>query len=155
MPVPRETVIAALAADDPDGDGGLETTLDEVTETLPSRKQKRLSSLSKLVGRALESIDAGRDARVHALVGSIERKLRKHADTVPGLDHEDFVDSVRGALRLAIDQTDCAGGSARCTRTLARARSALVEGDRFQAQSDDRRAVLRWRRGLQALERIE
>jgi hypothetical protein len=133
----------------------IETALDEASRTRPSRKKKPASSLSKLVGRGLESIDAGGDKRVHALVTSIERKLRKHAVTVPGLDHDDFVDSVRGALRLAIDQTDCAGQSARCTRRLGDARAALDEGDRFHAESDGGRAVLRWRWGLQTLERIE
>jgi hypothetical protein len=106
------------------------------------------------VARALQSIDAGNDAHLRALLAPIESKLRKEAATVSGLDHAHFVGSVRVALRLTIEQVDCPGKSARCKRSLASARAALDDGDHLHDRGDDRRAVMRWRQGLQTLERI-
>lgn len=132
----------------------LASSLEEALSGPPDSKRKPIRSLAKLVQRALESLDAADDARALALLAPIERKLHRLAPTVAGLDHEDFLLSVRGALRLAVEQTECTDRGDGCARALARAREALDEGDRLRAAGRDRRALLRWRRGLRALGRI-
>ena len=132
----------------------IDASVADLVATLPRREASRLRALANLVDRAQDALGAGNDARVRTLLAPIERRLRKNADRFPELEplHGDFVGSVRATLRLALDQTDCAGDDGRCNRARERAQELLVEGDALQARDEERRAVLAWRQGLKALD---
>jgi hypothetical protein len=132
----------------------IDAAVADLMATLPARDANRLRVLANLVDRAQDALADGSDARVRALLAPIERKLRKNVDRVPELEplHADFVGSVRGTLRLALEQTGCEPDDGRCNRARERAQDLLAEGDAFQARGDGRRAVLAWRRGLKALD---
>jgi hypothetical protein len=125
----------------------------ELSSTLPARDAQRLRVLANLVARAEDALAVGSEARVRALLAPIERKLRKNADRVPELAplHADFVGSVRGTLRLALEQSDCEPDDGRCERTRERAQQLLAEGDALRARGEERGAVQAWRKGLKAL----
>ena len=132
----------------------IQDEVDAIAASLPQSDAKRLASLSKRLDRAAKAIDDGKDARALGLLAGIEQKLRKLAGDLPELAplHEEFVVAVRDALVRGIGQTDCAADDARCARSLARAQGHLADGDDFRADGKDHKAVVAWRKGLNALE---
>jgi hypothetical protein len=132
----------------------IQAEVDTLAVDLPRSDAKRLAALSKQLGRAIQAIGAGREARARGLLAGIEQKLRKLAGDFPELAplHAEFLAAVRDALAHGIGQTDCAADDARCARSLARAEDRLADGDAFRADGKDHKAVGAWRKGLNALD---